>query len=329
MFHTVGCVACHAPQDQPVHATDKADLAALAAGSAPLGELARKFTVDDLAAFLRDPAKVRVAGRMPSLRLTEGESRAIATYLLRAQTPAGAAVKLPGLSYDYFEGGFKALADLEKATAKASGVADAPTLKVARRPGSFGLRFRGTITVPKDGEYTFYTDSDDGSALFTDEKKIVNNDGIHPPQSREGKVTLKAGDHAFGLDYFDGGGGKELKVSWKVPGLAKKEIPATVFAHDGQPPGRRQREFLAGFHRPIAVGDERPFVEIPLDIGQQRLVLLVIHQALLLRPLDRTVQVPGGWRQMKRLNEQEAVFLRVVGHVDHSCQFNRRSRRSV
>ena len=235
LFHTVGCVACHAPQDQPVRATDKADLAALAAGSAPLGDLARKFTVDDLAAFLRDPVKVRVAGRMPSLRLTEGESRAIATYLLRAQTPAGAAVKLPGLSYDYFEGGFKTLADLEKATAKASGVADSPTLKVARRPGSFGLRFRGTITLPKDGEYTFYTGSDDGSALFIDEKQIVNNDGIHPPQSREGKLTLKAGDHAFGLDYFDGGGGTELKVSWKVPGLAKKEIPATVFAHDGQP----------------------------------------------------------------------------------------------
>ena len=128
---------------------------------------------------------------------------AIATYLLRAQTPAGAAVKLPGLSYDYFEGGFKTLADLEKATAKASGVADSPTLKVARRPGSFGLRFRGTITLPKDGEYTFYTDSDDGSALFIDEKQIVNNDGIHPPQSREGKLTLKAGDHAFGLDYFE------------------------------------------------------------------------------------------------------------------------------
>lgn len=236
LFHTVGCVACHAPQDAPVHFKEKVDLAALVPGSASLGDLARKFTVNDLATFLRDPVKSRQSGRMPSLRLTEGESRAIATYLLRAQVPVGATVKLPGLTYEYFEPGFTKLADLEKASApKAAGVADAPTLKVALRPGSYGLRFRGTITIPKDGEYTFYTESDDGSAVLLNEKRIVDNDGIHPPQSREGKVTLKAGEHAFGLDFFDGGGGTELKVSWKGPGLGKQPIPASVFSHDGQP----------------------------------------------------------------------------------------------
>lgn len=236
LFHTVGCVACHAPQDAPVHSKEKINLASLVPGSAPLGDLARKFTVADLAAFLRDPVKSRQSGRMPSLRLTEGESRAIATYLLRAQVPVGATVKLPGLTYEYFEPGFTKLADLEKASApKATGVADAPTLKVALRPGSYGLRFRGTITIPKDGEYTFYTESDDGSALFLNEKRLVDNDGIHPPQSREGKVTLKAGEHSFGLDYFDGGGGTELKVSWKGPGIGKQPIPASVFSHDGQP----------------------------------------------------------------------------------------------
>lgn len=236
LFHTVGCVACHAPQDAPAHSKEKVNLAALAPGSAPLGDLARKFTVNDLAAFLRDPVKSRQSGRMPSLRLTEGESRAIATYLLRTQVPVGATVKLPGLTYEYFEPGFTKLADLEKASPpKATGVADAPTLKVALKKGSFGLRFRGVITIPKDGEYTFYTDSDDGSRLFINEKRIVDNDGVHPPQSREGKVTLKAGEHAFGLDYFDGGGGAELKAQWKGPGIGKQEIPASVFSHDGQP----------------------------------------------------------------------------------------------
>ncbi|MFM8471769.1 MAG: c-type cytochrome, partial [Limisphaerales bacterium] len=103
LFHTVGCVACHAPQSGPLHSKENIDLAPFVAGSPPLGDLARKFTVNDLAAFLRDPVKTRVAGRMPSLRLTEGESRAIATYLLRAQVPAGTSVALPGLSYDYYE----------------------------------------------------------------------------------------------------------------------------------------------------------------------------------------------------------------------------------
>ena len=51
--------------------------------SVPLGNLAMKTTVDQLAAFLLDPLKVRPGSRMPSSGLSKGEAYAIATYLLR------------------------------------------------------------------------------------------------------------------------------------------------------------------------------------------------------------------------------------------------------
>ena len=147
------------------------------------------------------------------------------------------------------------------ATAKASGVADSPTLKVARRPGSFGLRFRGTITLPKDGEYTFYTDSDDGSRLLVNEKRIVDNDGIHPPQSREGKVTLKAGPHAFAVDFFDGGGGAADVVAEARPGRPqqggeeRRQIHGEQAKDAGEESHQGEPEIDEGF--PAARLDER------------------------------------------------------------------------
>ena len=44
---------------------------------------------------------------------------------------------------------------------------------------NFVMRWRGVITVPVDGHYNFATESDDGSLLYIDGQRIVDNDGIH------------------------------------------------------------------------------------------------------------------------------------------------------
>src|SRR5882762_3743395 len=85
LYHQVGCIACHAPQE-PVSAlqskgspgeTSKKDSELLDPESIPLGDLARKTTVDALARLLKDPLKIRPSGRMPSLNLTDAEANAI------------------------------------------------------------------------------------------------------------------------------------------------------------------------------------------------------------------------------------------------------------
>src|SRR5262245_34772825 len=43
----------------------------------------------------------------------------------------------------------------------------------------FYVRWTGVLRVPKDGRYTFYLESDDGSRLFLDGQQVVNNDGQH------------------------------------------------------------------------------------------------------------------------------------------------------
>ena len=59
----------------------------------------------------------------------------------------------------------------------------------------FGFRFTGLITVPVDGDYTFYTSSDDGSMLDIGGTRVVENYGWHGMQWMEGTITLTAGAH--------------------------------------------------------------------------------------------------------------------------------------
>ena len=239
LYHSVGCAMCHAPFDPPKGKEgDTAtieEMKKLAATAVPMGDLAKKFSVGELAAFLRDPLKTRPSGRMPAMKLNDGEARAIAMWLLRAQVPAGAAAKLAGLAFEYYEKALPELPEFDRLTPDASGTCEDFTLAVAKRKGDFALRFRGILTVAAQGDYKFYTTSDDGTRLFIDEKLIVENGGIHPAQERSAPVKLSAGDHTIAVQYFDGGGTRALKVEWKPPGGKREGIPADRLSHEGQP----------------------------------------------------------------------------------------------
>jgi mono/diheme cytochrome c family protein len=255
LYHEVGCVACHAPQESVAALRSaaasaeaeeelkrqQAELDKLADVSVPLGNLARKFTVSELARFLADPLKVRPSGRMPSLNLTEAEATAIAMYLLRDQAPATlnpslATQRLPGVRYEYFEDPFSADApDFDKLTPVTTGVLDRFDLAPRRRDHSFGFRFTGFLKVPAAGRYTFYCASDDGSRLSVGERLVVQNDGHHPFQESKGAIELKAGEQPIAVTYFQGGAQFGLKVSYEGPDLKKQEIPAAALSHLGQP----------------------------------------------------------------------------------------------
>lgn len=235
LYHTVGCVQCHAPEELPAGKPDaKDELAEITKTSVPLGDLTKKYTVTELADFLRDPLKSRPGGRMPSLKLDPAEARAISMYLLRSQAPAGEDARLSGLTYEYYEEQLPELPEFDRLTPKTTGHADTITLAVAERKNDFALQFHGLISITTAGEYEFFTKSDDGSRLFIDGKQVVENGGIHPEQERNGKLKLSAGEHSLRVIYFDGGGNTALKVSWKGPGVNKAEIPASVLSHEGK-----------------------------------------------------------------------------------------------
>jgi cytochrome c len=248
LYHTVGCVACHEPQARPEAVPgimpvdpklEAFDRSLQSPASVPLGNLARKMTVPQLAAFLRDPLSVRPSGRMPSLNLSEGEAKAIAVYLLRGQaaglTDPSKRSLVGGLQYNYYEENFSGAPDFESFTPKSSGTVENFDLKPRKRDNNFGLRFSGNIQIPRDGAYTFYTRSDDGSMLYIDGKVVVDNNGDHAPQEKRGSADLTAGDHSIVVTFYNNGAGYELAVSWRGPGFGKQAIPAAALSHFGQP----------------------------------------------------------------------------------------------
>jgi mono/diheme cytochrome c family protein len=86
IFHTAGCVACHAPQPEyiPSEGAPKASDFTYAAVGLP--ELRRKTNLSVLAGFLLEPLKIRPSGRMPKLLVSEDEALDVAGYLLDFQS---------------------------------------------------------------------------------------------------------------------------------------------------------------------------------------------------------------------------------------------------
>lgn len=247
LFHTIGCVACHSPEESwqavggatPNVAID-ADLTG--SNSIPIGNLASKTTVPELASFLRDPLKYRKSGRMPSLNLGETESEAIAMYLLRAQAsdPAskmGAVKTLAGLSYEYYEADFNGGdPDWDALKPVSSGTVDTINIQNKRRDQNFGFRFSGLINASSPGSYKFWLNSDDGSRLWIDSKLVVDNGGVHAPQEKSGSIDLTTGLHTIVVTFYNAEAGSELRALWQAPGGGRRQpIPADALSHAGQP----------------------------------------------------------------------------------------------
>ena len=98
-------------------------------------------------------------------------------------------------------------------------------------PDYFGVIYKGFITIPNKGIYTFSVSSNDGTRLFIGDKEIVENDGWHGPLEKSGEVALEAGLHKVKLLYFQSGGRKSLKVFMKSSEGKKGEITKSVLTN--------------------------------------------------------------------------------------------------
>lgn len=68
----------------------------------------------------------------------------------------------------------------------------------------FAIDYSGRFWIEKPGPYRFELTSDDGSKLFIDDQAVVDNDGIHSPETRTGELTLAGGIHRIRVSYFQG-----------------------------------------------------------------------------------------------------------------------------
>ncbi|WP_299436708.1 carbohydrate-binding protein [uncultured Aquimarina sp.] len=130
-----------------------------------------------------------------------------------------------GINYKYYEGSWNSLPNFNSLSPISTGVASAIDLSNTRSQDNFGLTFDGFINVPSDGSYTFYTTSDDGSSLWIDGVKVVDNDGLHGAREESGTVCLEAGHHKIEVQFFEKTGGNVLSVAYEGPGISKQNVP--------------------------------------------------------------------------------------------------------
>ena len=130
----------------------------------------------------------------------------------------------------------------------------------------FYIRWNGTITVPKDGNYTFTLESDDGSRLFIDGKQIIDHNGLHSMEEKSGDVELKAGDHVIKVEFFENDVDAGCKLSWRPPGGNKEIVPARVLSHPSAAPAPAAdaQAGLKGEYFDLGVNVE-DFPNIPAD----------------------------------------------------------------
>ena len=139
----------------------------------------------------------------------------------------------PGIHYQYYEPA--APVNMQSiATSKPvkSGIITNFSLKEKTNKDAFAFLFEGYIGIAKEGMYTMFTQSDDGSKLFIDDLEIVDNDGDHGSTEQSGKVYLKKGYHKIRITYFNSSGGNELKAFMQAEGAVKEEIQAGLLFHE-------------------------------------------------------------------------------------------------
>jgi len=157
-----------------------------------------------------------------------GTASCLGSTVAALRTPENPANTEVGLDYSYYEGYWKQLPDTKTLKADKIGLAKSFDLSQRQRDYGYVLQYKGYINVPADGEYTFFTDSDDGSLLYIGSQLVVNNDGLHEEQEASGSIGLKAGVHAITVAYMQGAASQVLGVSYLGPGIAKQDIPASV-----------------------------------------------------------------------------------------------------
>jgi len=138
----------------------------------------------------------------------------------------------PGCTYTYHQGAFTCTADVMASPAVSRGTMPAPSIEGAPDEDHFGYIFQGYIDIPADGLWYFALSSDDGSVLYVDGERVVDNDGSHSAFMTTGLIPLRKGLHAFSLPYLEDYEGQSLSWGWKAPGDKDfTPVPETAICH--------------------------------------------------------------------------------------------------
>jgi hypothetical protein len=133
-----------------------------------------------------------------------------------------------GLNYAYYEGTWTSPPDLNSLTPMETGTAHNFDIGLRKRDDFYAMRFTGYFDVNVPGLYTFHLNSDDGSRLYIDGVRVVNNYEQHSAQEKDGSKYLLAGRHSIKVDYFQYDSDNVLLVSYESTRITKTQMPVNI-----------------------------------------------------------------------------------------------------
>ncbi len=136
-----------------------------------------------------------------------------------------------GVFYKYIEGKYKSTSEVPQESFKRKGVLNNFIFPPNHRKLFFAVVYSGFISIPDDGVYTFYCETNDGSQLYIGDKLVVDHGGLHPAEEKSGSIALQKGYHPIKVIYFQNAGSSFIKVSYQSRKIKKQEIPASVLFH--------------------------------------------------------------------------------------------------
>ena len=107
-------------------------------------------------------------------------------------------------------------------------------------PDNFSTRYRGAISIPATGSYTFYLTSDDASYMWIDgaalaatptlATALIQNGNTHSSIMVQATVTLTAGQHNILIFYGEQGGDNNLTFEYSstTNNIARQIVPNSV-----------------------------------------------------------------------------------------------------
>ena len=94
----------------------------------------------------------------------------------------------------------------------------------------FGIEYTGSFKPVKAGKYIFRLISDDGSRMYIDGIKVIDNDGVHAEWGVRDTLYLSDSPHTIKIDYFQGPRYElALQLYWNQPDSLPRIFPGKDF----------------------------------------------------------------------------------------------------
>ena len=164
-------------------------------------------------------------------RVSAPRSAAFSRTMVRAPDDVTDAGVTPGLRASYSEVSLRSVRPLDTLRVLREETAATVARLGTERPERYARVYRGYIKVPREGVYTFVLRSDDGSRLTIGDRVVVDHDGPHGTEEKQGMIALMSGYHRIEVRYFQAGGGADLALLVRDDDGPAREVPAGWLFH--------------------------------------------------------------------------------------------------